>query len=228
MELELTKNNILDVSDNIRNASTLVSTAFNNSLDKGLNNMGLGESMLDKIKKGFEKINIKDVASKTIDTAMKITLKAATGIKAKTVDSLKDIGKAIRDCDLKSGLKGVLNIGIGAIKGIPTSIKNVVKDGVDLILGDTFDNELQKVMVKEKNTLTRIDKKCNEFEKAFTENNEKDMKKYANGISKDLEKISLVSKTIDRGKEIVNRYELIKNKGSTELNSIEQELVKML
>ena len=228
MELELTKNNILDVSDNIRNASTLVSTAFNNSLDKGLNNMGLGESMLDKIKKGFEKINIKDVASKTIDTAMKITLKAATGIKAKTVDSLKDSGKAIRDCDLKSGLKGVLNIGIGAIKGIPTSIKNVVKDGVDLILGDTFDNELQKVMVKEKNTLTRIDKKCNEFEKAFTENNEKDMKKYANGISKDLEKISLVSKTIDRGKEIVNRYELIKNKGSTELNSIEQELVKML
>ncbi len=228
MELELTKNNILDVSDNIRNASTLVSTAFNNSLDKGLNNMGLGESMLDKIKKGFEKINIKDVASKTIDTAMKTTLKVATGIKAKTVDSLKDIGKAIRDCDLKSGLKGVLNIGIGAIKGVPTSIKNVVKDGVDLILGDTFDNELQKVMVKEKNTLTRIDKKCNEFEKAFTENNEKDMKKYANGISKDLEKISLISKTIDRGKEIVNRYELIKNKGSTELNSIEQELVKML
>lgn len=228
MELELSKNNILDIGDNIRNASTIVNTAFNNSLDKGLNNMGFAEGVLDKIKKGFEKINIKDVASKTIDTAMKTTLKAAAGVKAKTVDSLKDIGKAIRDSDLKGGLKGVLNIGINSVKGIPTSIKKVFTDGVDLVLGDTFDNELQKVMVKQKNTLSRIDKKCNEFEKAFNENNEKDMKKYASGISKDLENISLISKTIDRAKEIVNRYELMKNKGSTELNSIEQELVKML
>ena len=57
---------------------------------------------------------------------------------------------------------------------------------------------------------------------------EKSMKKHANSISKELEKISLISQTIDRGKEIVNRYELMKNKGSTELTSIEQELCKQL
>ena len=83
-------------------------------------------------------------------------------------------------------------------------------------------------MVKQKNTLARIDKKCNEFDKALENNDEKNMKKYANSINKDLEKISLISSTIDRGKEIVNKYELMKNKGSTELNSVEQELMKLI
>ena len=74
----------------------------------------------------------------------------------------------------------------------------------------------------------KIDKKCDNFEKALEENNEKDMKKYANGISKDLEKISLISQTVDRGREILNKYELMQNKGSTELSSIEQELCMKL
>ena len=84
---------------------------------------------------------------------------------------------------------------------------------------------IQKSLV---NTLTRINSKCDNFEKAFLKNDEKGMKKYVEGISKDLEKVSLISKTIDRGKEILNRYELMKNKGSTELSSIEQELLKKI
>ena len=77
MELALNKNNMLDVSDNIKNASTIVNEVFNNSVEKGLNNIGLEDNILSKIKKGFEKVNIKEVASNTIDTAMKTTLKAA-------------------------------------------------------------------------------------------------------------------------------------------------------
>ncbi len=76
MELELLKNNNLDVTaDNIKNASTIVNEAFNNSVEKELNNMNLEEGILSKIKKGFEKLNIKEVVSKSIDTAMKTTLK---------------------------------------------------------------------------------------------------------------------------------------------------------
>lgn len=228
MELDLFRNNSIDISDTIKNATTTVSETFNNVLDKGLAKLDVEEGFLDKIKNGLEKFDIKKVASDTIDTALKSTLKTVAGVKAKTVDTLQDLGKAIRDADLKGGLKSVINIGIDSIKGIPSSIKNVVTDGIDLILGDTFDDELKKVMTKQKNTLSRIDKKCDEFEKALTENDEKSMKKYANAISKELEKISLISQTIDRGKEIVNRYELMKNKGSTELTSIEQELCKQL
>ncbi len=83
-------------------------------------------------------------------------------------------------------------------------------------------------MVKQKNTLSRLNKKCDNFDKALKENDEKNMKKYATAIGKDLEKVSLISKTIDRGKEILNKYELMKNKGSTELNSLEQELCAKL
>lgn len=228
MELEITRNNDISVDDSILNAASTVKEAFNNTLDKGLNNLNVEAGMLDKVKEGLKKVNVKEVASNTIDTALKSTLKMAVGAKAKTVDTFKNIGKAIRDCDLKEGLKNVVHLGVDAIKGIPTSIKNVVKDGVDLVLGDTFDDELQKVMVKQKNTLSRLDKKCDNFEKALNDNNEKDMKKYIKGINSDLEKISLISNTIDRAKGILNQYELMQNKGSTELNSIEQELCKKL
>lgn len=228
MELELTKSMNMDFMDNIKNAVSTVTETFNNSVNEGLKKMNLKDGLFSNVKEGLEKFNLKEVAADTIDTALKSSLKSVAGVKAKTVDSLQEIGKAIRDCDLKGGLKEVLNIGIDSIKSIPTSIKNVVKDGVDLILGDTFDNELQKVMVKQKNTLNRIDKKCNEFDKALENGDEKAMKKYAESISKELEKISLISTTIDRGRGIVNQYELMKNKNSTELTSVEQELCAML
>lgn len=228
MELELNRSNILDIGDSLKNATSTVNEAFNNALDKGLNNLNLDDGILSKVKSGLEKFDIKKVASDTIDTALKSTLKTVAGLKAKTVDNLKDLGKAIRDSNLKGGLRSVLNIGIDSIKGIPSSVKKVISSGIDLVLGDTFDDELKRVMTKQKNTLSRINNKCDSFEKALNENDEKGMKKYANSISKELEKVSLISETIDRGKEIVNMYELMKNKGSTELNSMEKELCKQL
>lgn len=228
MELELSKGLDLDVSDTVKNATTTVNEAFNNTVEKCVDNLDVEKGMVSKIKEGLQKFNMSEVAAKTIDTAMKSTLKSVAGVKAKTINNVKTIGKAIRDSNLKQGLKGILNIGIDSIKGIPKTVKNLIKDGADLMLGDTFDDELQKVMTKQRNTLSRINKKCESFEKAFNENDEKNMKKYANSISKDLEKVSLISDTINRGKEIVNRYELLKNKGSTELSSIEQELLKKI
>lgn len=228
MELTLNRDNKLEIGTELRNASTTVNESLNNAIDSGLKKMDLKDNIITKIKNGFSSEKTKGLISDTIDSALKTVLKNTMGVKARTVDNFKNLGKAIRDSNLKAGLKSVLNIGVDSIKGIPSSVKSVVREGIDLILGDTFDDELQKVMTKNKNTLSRINKKCDEFEKAFSANNEKDMKKYVNSISKDLEKISLISNTIDRGKEIINRYELMKNKGSTELSSIERELCAKL
>ena len=228
MELSLNRDNKLEVSTELRNASTTVNESLDNAINTGLMKMDLKDNMITKIKNGFSNEKTKSLISDTINTALKAVLKNTIGMKARTFDNFRNLGKAIRDSNLKSGLKSVLNIGVDSIKGIPTGVKSIVREGIDLILGDTFDDELQKVMTKNKNTLSRINKKCDEFEKAFSNNNEKDMKKYVNAISKDLDKISLISNTIDRGKEIVNRYELMKNKGSTELSSIERELCATL
>ena len=227
MELSLNRDNKLEVSTELRNASTTVNESLDNAINTGLMKMDLKDNMITKIKDGFSNEKTKSLISDTINTALKAVLKNTIGMKARTFDNFRNLGKAIRDSDLKSGLKSALNIGVDSIKGIPTGVKSIVREGIDLILGDTFDDELQKVMTKNKNTLSRINKKCDEFEKA-SNNNEKDMKKYVNAISKDLDKISLISNTIDRGKEIINRYELMKNKGSTELSSIERELCAKL
>lgn len=228
MELTLNRGLELPVSDAVKNATTTVTEAFDNAVAKGVEGLSLENGILAKVKEGFQKFNLKDVASQTIDTAMKTTLKSVAGMKAKTVDNIKDIGKAIRDSNLKAGLKGVINIAVDHMKGIPTAAKSVVKSGVDLILGETFDDELKRVMTTNKNTLSRIDAKCKSFEEALQKNDEKGMKKYANGIAKDLEKISLISETINKGKEVVNRYALMQNKGSTQLSQVEQELLQKI
>lgn len=228
MELSLNKDNRLIDSTDLSNATVTVNESLNNAINTELKKMDLQDNIITKVKNGFSNGKTKELISDTIDGALKAVLKSTMNVKARTVNNFKDFGKAIRDSNLKAGLKSALKIGVDSIKGVPASVKKVVRDGVDLILGDTFDNELQKVMTKNKNTISRIDKKCSEFEKAFSANNEKDMKKYANSISKDLDKISLISNTVDKGREVVNRYELIKNKGSTELSSIERELCEKL
>ena len=135
MELNITRDNILDIDDNIKNAITTVKETFDNSLQKGLDKLNLENGIVSKVKSGLKEFDVKEVAADTIDTALKSTLKGIAGIKARTVDNIQDLGKAIRDSNLKGGLKSILNIGIDSIKELPTSIKNVVKDGVDLILG---------------------------------------------------------------------------------------------
>ena len=189
MELSLNRDNKLEVSTELRNASTTVNESLDNAINTGLMKMDLKDNMITKIKDGFSNEKTKSLISDTINTALKAVLKNTIGMKARTFDNFRNLGKAIRDSDLKSGLKSALNIGVDSIKGIPTGVKSIVREGIDLILGDTFDDELQKVMTKNKNTLSRINKKCDEFEKAFSNNNEKDMKKYVNGIAKDLDKV---------------------------------------
>lgn len=228
MNLEILKDKEIVIDDNIKNATSTIEQTFNNAFDKTVQNADDGSDWFSKIKNGIEKVNVKKVASDAIDTVVKGTLKTVTGMKAKTIDSLQDLGKSIRNSDIKGVLKNTINIGVDNIKTLPIAVKKAINGLVDLTLGDTFDNELDKVMTKQKKTLNRIDKKCDNFDKALLENNEKDMKKYANSISKDLEKISLISETIDRGKNIVNQYELMKNKGSIALSTIEQELCKQL
>ena len=85
MELELNRGLDLNISDAVKNAGTTISNAFNNALEKGVNQLNLENGVISKIKQGFQKFNIKDVASKTIDTAMKSTLKSVAGVKAGTV-----------------------------------------------------------------------------------------------------------------------------------------------
>ena len=228
MNLELVKNDALNISDSIKNATTTVNQVFNNVFDKGMNNLSLDSKILSKVKDGLKNVNIKEIASKTIDTTMKSFLKGAANLKAGTVDSIKDFIKSVRDSNVKGALRSAIKVSVDQIKGIPTSAKKVVKDGIDLVLGDTFDDELKKVMTTQKNTLSRINKKCDEFDKALKANDEKALKKYANSISKDLEKISLISDTINRGKEVLNKYKLMQNKGSTELNEVEQELLQKI
>ena len=74
-------------------------------------------------------------------------------------ESILDIASRLKDGNLKEGLDAGLDIVIGALK-VPTTAKTLLKSGKSLILDQVFEDELKTVMTKQKNTISRINKKC--------------------------------------------------------------------
>lgn len=225
--LELEKTRTLDITEGAKNIYSNISEAFSNAVDKGIEILPIPRQYETAVKEGVKKFDFKTFAGKAVEATLKTAMKAM-GMKASTFDSLKEIGEAIKNSDLKKGLSSVLDIGINSIKGVPTDIKKFIKSSKDLILGETFDHELTKVMTRQKNTIARLDKKCNSFEEAIKKSDIKTMDKLAKNIRTDLEKVMPIEKVIQKAQNILNQYELIKNKEGVALTEQELELCSKL
>ena len=83
MELSLNRDNKLEVSAELRNASTTVNESLDNAINTGLMKMDLKDNMITKIKDGFSNEKTKSLISDTINTALKAVLKNTIGMKAR-------------------------------------------------------------------------------------------------------------------------------------------------
>ena len=145
------------------------------------------------------------------------------GMKTSTFNSLKSILEAVKEGDLKKGLTAGFNVVISLLK-VPTTAKTILKNGKDLVINQVFDDELQTVMTKQKNTISRIDKKCIQMEEAFQKNDVKTLDRVAKTLKTDLEKVMPIQNVIAKGQNILNQYELYKNKGNQQLTNEKKEL----
>lgn len=227
LTLNLDKGLELQMTNENQNIIKEVSNAFSNAVSNGIEKVDITDSVKNVVKDFVKKDDFKSAGMKAVEAALRIGANAI-GIKSSTFNSAKQIMEALQKGDLKKGLSGAIDIGIDLIKGIPSTAKNLIKSSKNLLLGETLDSELVKVMEKQKNTIDRLDKKCTKFDDALSKNDEKEMAKQVKSIKSDLDKVMLIENTINRARSIVNQYELMKSKGVYELSKQEYEVCEKI
>ena len=203
-----------------------IGTAFSNAVKKGSELINFPDNLGETVKNGLEKINLKEIGASAVENALKTGMKSL-GMKTSTFNNLKDIVNAVKEGNLKGGLESGLDIAINLLK-VPTTAKTFLKSGKNLILDNVFEDELKTIMTKQKNTISRINKKCIQIEEAFKNNDTKTLDKVAKTLKMDLEKVMPIQELIERGHSTLNKYNLYKNKGGAELTQMEQELCEKL
>ena len=226
ISLELDKGKEISLGEQAGNILNSISDAFSNAVKRGTEKINFPDNLGEKVKEGLEKIDLKEIGSSVAESALKTGMKNL-GMKTSTFNSIKNIVEAVKEGDLKKGLAAGLNVVISALK-IPTTAKTLLKNGKNLILDQFFEDELKTIMTKQKNTISRIDKKCIQMEEAFKTNDAKTLDRVAKTLKADLEKVMPIQDVIEKGNSVLNKYQLYKSKGTTELTKIEEELCKKL
>ena len=176
------------------NIITNIGEAFSNAVKKGSEKLSLPDDLGNAVKEGFEKIDLGEIGGKAAETALKVGLNKL-GIKSNTFTSVKQIFEAVKEGDLKKGLSSGLNVAINLLK-VPTVAKTILKEGKELILNQTLDDELKNLMKKQQNTVTRINNKCNQMEEAFKNNDTKTLSKVYKSLKKDVEAVMPIKDVI--------------------------------
>lgn len=226
LELNLEKSNEIILTEESKNIFENIADAFSNAVNKIGELIEIPDKYKEVVKDGINKFDFKGIASSATEAALKSGMKSM-GMKVSTFNDIKGIFEAIKEGDLKKGLSEGIDLGVSVMK-IPANIKNVIKSGKELILDKAFEDELKTVMEKQKNTISRINKKCDQIEKAFSENDEKTIERISKTLKLDLKKVMPIENVIQRGKEVLNECELYKNKNNKQLSEIEKELCKKL
>lgn len=226
LDLNIEKNNEIILTDESKNIFENVADMFSNVANKIGETIEIPDKYKNIVKEGISKFDFKGIANATAETALRSGMKSL-GMKVSTFDDIKGIFEAIKEGDLKKGLSEGIDLAVSLLK-IPTAVKSTIKSGKTLILDKAFDDELKTVMEKQKNTISRINKKCDQIEKAIQENDEKTIERISKTLKTDLEKVMPIENVIQRGKKILNECELYKNKGNKELSQTEIELCQKL
>lgn len=225
--LDLNNELNLDISKENKNIITEVSDAYEKAVENGIDKLDLTDEYKGIVKTEIKKEEFKTAGMQVIEAVLRIGAKAI-GVNTSAFNSVKQIIDALKAGDLKRCLSGALDVGIDLIKGIPADAKKLIKSSKNVFLGNNLDSELKKVMTKQKNTIDRLDKKCDKFDDAFNRNDSNGMAKQIKSIKNDLDKVMLIENTINRARSTVNKYELMMNKPSNELTELEKEICKKI
>ena len=227
-ELTLSLNNSksLDLGDQSKNILSNIGEMFQNAIKKGSEKLSFPEGIKEQVKEGFDKINLKEIGEKAAESALKEGMKKL-GMKTTTFSSIKGVIEAVKEGDIKKGLSSGFNLAINMVK-LPQVAKTIIKEGKDFILEKTMGDELKNLMKRQQNTISRINKKCDQMEDAFKQNDTKTLDKLFKSLKTDVEKVLPIQDVITRGNSMLNRYELYKNKNGSAISSTEMELIKKL
>lgn len=199
-------------------------TKKNCGVDKTINNLTktLEKNIADEVEKlNFEKSvwekisksKFKDIVKVAIEAVLKGVLKKKFNINYKTFDEAKEVIKNAMDGNLKEAIKSSSDIAVDKIPAIDSTSKLAIKRVKNAVIDKTIDSEKYEIINKQTKVLNRISKNCDELDEALNLNEIETIKKKATAIKKDLKEILPIRETINRAQNVLDQYELWKNKG---------------
>lgn len=117
------------------------------------------------------------------------------------------------DGNLKEAIKVSSDTAIDKIPVLDSTSKLAIKKVKNAVIDKTIDSEKYEIINKQTKILNRISKNCDDFSKALNQKEADTIKKKAASIKKDLKEILPIRETINRAQNMLDQYELWKNKG---------------
>ncbi len=117
------------------------------------------------------------------------------------------------DGNLKEAIKVSSDTAVDKLPLLDSTSKLAIKKVKNAVIDKTIDSEKYEIINKQTKILNRISKNCDDFSKALNQNEADTIKKKAASIKKDLKEILPIRETINRAQNMLDQYELWKNKG---------------
>ena len=206
--------------------------ALDNALDFGLRTVLpdiIGDDVID-VKNAFLQEGFQEGVKTAVDKA--ITLgKNIAGIFTGNFEQLTDVKDAVKRGGLIDNfsklLDGILNM--VEEKGVVSrGVANAIKTGKDVIL-DVASNNIEKSFKDQANSLTKIEKYIDGWNKAYGKQDFNSMDKEYKKIEQELKKVIPIENVLTKAREVENLHQLIKNNGKNfNISEYEKELATQL
>lgn len=222
-ENELDKN---ESSDSLALDNTIndISKTLENNISEEIEKLDVNESLWSKISKS----KTADIVKVAIESVLKGILKKKFGINFSTFNDMKKTIENVMDGNLKDAVKNGSDAAIDKLDMLDSTAKITIKKIKNSVVDKTIDSEKYEIVNKQTKIINRISKNCEEFNDALKVNDSDVIKRKANSIKKDMEKILPIKETIVKAQCALDKYDLWKNKGKEQLTKEENELVEKL
>lgn len=233
--LENTKNNILEIKENIQEKQneflkSNLGKAINGGIDIGLKTIlpNFIEDEVIEIKNSLITEGFSAALDTTIEEATNLG-KSMMGIITGTFENISQVKEAIEKGGLIDSISDLLDTGIswaqkqGYIsKGVAKTIKsgkNAVLDTVEEGIDDTLANQIESI--------EKIDGYIEKWKKYYEEQNFTNMEYQYDKIQEYLQEVIPLEEVLEKAREVENLHELIKNNGKNfDLTQEQKDLAK--
>ena len=197
---------------------------YDKNVDKEVAKDQKSESSLSKATNG----KLKEILKVGAETALKVALKTKLGVNFSTFDCMKKAVTKAMDGDFKSAIKSASNGAVDQMVPLNSTYKSAIKTIKNSIIDNTIDNQKYQIINRQTKLVNRIEKNCDKFNEALSKNDEVNIKKSATSIKRDMKEILPIREVINNAQNVLDKYELWKNKGNTSLTNEENELIEKL
>jgi len=233
-------NNINEIGNKISDALNLeelqnkfinseIGKITNYAIDFGLKTIlpDYMENEVIEIKDAFIQGGIKEGVNSAVENAIDVG-KNILGISDVEFKNINDVKDVLQQGEVTEKLANTIENVVDVLEKtniIPENVADLIKEGKNIFF-DSLDNNLNKEMSNQIESVEKIEKYINNWEKYYNDKNIEKLNKKYNKIEKQMNKIMPLKNILENVKKIQNINELIKNNDNFNFDKVYLDLAK--